>query len=513
MDPKFISDNYDLVIENEKKRNGSIDTVNQIMALYLELVRCDFMVSQLKRIKNLSGSLMKNKENPDSLDFNQDFWDTFKNNLYERSTMTIAINSLEKLKPSAIKELLKEVKRETSETESILKDTQNLIDRKSQTLGNFVPNKIHKFIPNTSYQTTEENPDIFAPGSPLYGHYVIEPNVKFSMVWTDNDDHTERTLYTSETPGHLFNLGSQALPLKGHHQLTIDLGLVLYDKPCEMSGSRAYAFVDYGVKLNRALINYALDFIDQKGYKMIETPHMMKYSALHKVAQLSDFKDSLYSVGDSDPSITNDINATNENKYLIATSEQPITALYMDQLVKSKELPIRHAGLSHCYRKEAGSHGADTLGIFRVHQFEKVEQFVVCEPERSWDEMSRMIKIASEFYDTLGLKYRIINVASNDINNACALKYDLEGYFPHSKKYRELVSCSNCTDYLTKKVHCKTDQQKYPHFLNSTLCANTRVLCCILETYQNPLNGNVDIPNVLIPYMNGITKLTPSLIR
>jgi seryl-tRNA synthetase len=121
--------------------------------------------------------------------------------------------------------------------------------------------------------------------------------------------------------------------------------------------------------------------------------------------------------------------------------------------------------------------------------------------------MARMIKISAEFCDTLGLKYRIINVASNDINNSAALKYDLEGYFPHQKKYRELVSCSNCTDYLSRKVHCKTDQLKHPHFLNSTLCANTRVICCILETYQNPITGDVDIPTILVPYMNGITCL------
>lgn len=150
-----------------------------------------------------------------------------------------------------------------------------------------------------------------------------------------------------------------------------------------------------------------------------------------------------------------------------------------------------YAGFSSCYRREAGSHGKDAWGIFRVHQFEKVEQFVICDPEKSWEEFDKMIGYSEEFYQSLGLPYRVVAIVSGALNNAAAKKYDLEAWFPFQTEYKELVSCSNCTDYQSRSLDIRygaktqTDTvKKYVHCLNSTLTATERALCCILENYQ-----------------------------
>ena len=175
-----------------------------------------------------------------------------------------------------------------------------------------------------------------------------------------------------------------------------------------------------------------------------------------------------------------------------------------------KNLPIKHAGFSTCFRKEAGSSGKDTLGIFRVHQFEKIEQFCITtnENNESWKLMEEMIKTSEEFYQSLGIEYRIINIVSGALNNAAAKKYDLEAWFPVSKCFKELVSCSNCTDYQSRNIECLIGQvdgegydkvKNYSHMLNATLCAVTRTMCCICETHQT--EKGVKIPDVLVSFV------------
>jgi len=178
----------------------------------------------------------------------------------------------------------------------------------------------------------------------------------------------------------------------------------------------------------------------------------------------------------------------------------------MDEWLEAKELPIKYAGISPCFRKEAGAHGKDVWGIFRVHQFEKVEQFVITTPEESWKMHEEMIKVSEEFYQSLGLPYRIVNIASGALNDAAAKKYDLEAWFPGYNSYRELVSCSNCTDYQSRSANIrlrsdksKDDTKKYVHMLNGTLSATERTMCCILENYQT--DKGVKVPEVLIPYV------------
>lgn len=259
-------------------------------------------------------------------------------------------------------------------------------------------------------------------------------------------------------------------------------------------GHRGYYLTGMGVLLNQALINYGLSFLVTRGYKAIQPSVLMSKEIMKETAQLSDFDDQLYKVIDGE-----------SEKYLIATSEQPISAFHRGETLLPKNLPLRYAGFSSCFRKEAGAHGRDEGGIFRVHQFEKIEQFCIVSPQESWTEQEKMITLSEEFYQSLQLPYQIINIVSGELNDSAAKKYDLEAWFPGSEKYRELVSCSNCTDYQSRRmkikygVRDKGEEIQYVHMLNSTLCATERTLCCIVENYQT--ETGIVIPDVLQPYM------------
>lgn len=207
---------------------------------------------------------------------------------------------------------------------------------------------------------------------------------------------------------------------------------------------------------------------------------------------------------------TNHDDPNADQSYLIATSEQPISGMYRKEWMEPKDLPIKYAGVSSCFRKEAGSHGKDVWGIFRVHQFEKVEQFCITNPEDSWNVLEEMILHSEKFYQSLELPYQVISIVSGALNDAAAKKYDLEAWFPGYEAYRELVSCSNCTDYQSRslEIRLRTPKDKdnkdkgkkdYVHMLNGTLCATERTLCCILENYQTP--EGVRVPKVLQPFV------------
>lgn len=227
---------------------------------------------------------------------------------------------------------------------------------------------------------------------------------------------------------------------------------------------------------------------------------------MQEVAQLSQFDEELYKVvgKGSEKADEKDI----EEKYLIATSEQPIAAFHRGEWIPEQNLPIRYAGISTCFRQEVGSHGRDTRGIFRVHQFEKVEQFCLTSPhdDSSWQMMDEMIDNAEKFCQSLGIPYRIVSIVSGALNHAAAKKLDLEAWFPGSAAFRELVSCSNCLEYQarrllvrygqTKKMNAQTD---YVHMLNATMCATTRVICALLEVHQT--ETGIRVPDVLKPYM------------
>ncbi|PSK39600.1 serine-tRNA ligase, cytoplasmic [Candidozyma pseudohaemuli] len=326
----------------------------------------------------------------------------------------------------------------------------------------------------------------------------------------DSMDEENNEIVRTWKPEGLSEIGQVAAATNApatlsHHEILLRLDGYDPERGVKIVGHRGYFLRQWGVFLNQALINYGLSFLYGKGYLPLQAPVMMNKEVMAKTAQLSQFDEELYKVMDGE-----------DEKYLIATSEQPISAYHSNEWFESpaEQLPIRYAGYSSCFRREAGSHGKDAWGIFRVHAFEKIEQFVLTEPEKSWEEFDRMIGASEEFYKSLGLPYRVVGIVSGELNNAAAKKFDLEAWFPFQKEYKELVSCSNCTDYQSRnlEIRCGIKQQnqsekKYVHCLNSTLSATQRALCCILENYQK--EDGLVVPEVLRKYIPGEPDFIP----
>jgi seryl-tRNA synthetase len=273
-----------------------------------------------------------------------------------------------------------------------------------------------------------------------------------------------------------------------------------------VAGGRGYFLKGALVFLEQACIQLALRILSKKDFTPLYTPFFMRKDVMQEVAQLNQFDDELYKVSGKSSEIAGD-EAVDE-KYLIATSEQPIAAFHRNEWLNPAELPIKYAGVSTCFRQEVGSHGRDTRGIFRVHQFEKVEQFVICSPleNESWAHFDEMIANAEEYCQALELPYHVVAIVSGELNNAAAKKLDLEAWFPASGAFRELVSCSNCLDYQARRLKVRYGQTKklnedtpFVHMLNATMCATTRVLCAILE--NNQVEDGIIVPNALTEFM------------
>jgi len=286
---------------------------------------------------------------------------------------------------------------------------------------------------------------------------------------------------------------------KDHIELGTSLDLIDLDRAAKVSGARFYFLKGDLVKMNHALIQLALDFLRKKNYTLIQTPYMINRKAMEGAVMLSDFGDVIYKIEDDD-------------LYMIGTSEHAMVAMHMEEIFDVKQLPIRYAGVSPCFRKEAGAHGKDTKGIFRVHQFEKVEQLILANPENSWSEHEKMMQNAEEFFKLLGIPYKIVLLCAADLGKISAKTYDLEAWMPGQNAYREVVSCSNCLDYQARRLGVKyrdkpNEESKFVHTLNSTLVATERTLVAILENYQTE-KGTVIVPEVLRPYMDGISEIS-----
>ena len=285
---------------------------------------------------------------------------------------------------------------------------------------------------------------------------------------------------------------------KDHVDIANSLGLLDIERAAKIAGSRFYFLKNELVKLNLALINYALDFLAEKGYTLAQPPFMIRKEAMEGAVILADFEDMIYKI-------------ENDDLYMIGTSEHAMASMHMNEILDGKDLPLRYASTSPCFRKEAGAHGKDTKGIFRVHQFEKVEQFVYSRPEESELQHERMLAITEEFYQKLGIPYRTILLCSADLGKTSSKTFDIEAWMPSQNAYREIVSCSNCTDFQARRLVTRfrdkiNEQTRYVHTLNSTLVATERTMACIMENYQTS-NGTVDIPDVLQQYMAGMKQI------
>jgi len=280
--------------------------------------------------------------------------------------------------------------------------------------------------------------------------------------------------------------------VKDHIDISEKLDLVDLERAAKVAGARFYYLKDDLVRLNQALIHYALEFLNEKNYSLVQPPYMINHQSMEGAIITDDFKEVIYKIED-------------EDLYMIGTSEHPMVAMHSGEIIEGKELPLRYAGISPCFRKEAGAHGRDQKGIFRVHQFEKIEQFVFARPEDSWKEHERMLAIAEEFYQKLEIPHRVMLLSSVDMGKISAKTYDLEAWMAGQNAYREIVSCSNCLDFQARRLKIRyrektNEETKYLHTLNSTLMATTRVLVSILENFQNK-DGHITIPKVLQKYM------------
>lgn len=289
---------------------------------------------------------------------------------------------------------------------------------------------------------------------------------------------------------------------RDHVDIATTLDLVDMERAAKVSGARFYFLKNALVMLNQALINFALEFLSTRGYTPVQPPYMIRNEPMSGAVILGDFQDVIYKI-------------EGEDLHMIGTSEHAIAGMHMNEILDGKSLPLKYAGYSSCFRKEAGAHGKDMKGIFRVHQFEKVEQFVYCRPEESWDEQDRMLVLAEEFVHQIGLPYRVMLLSSGDTGKISARTYDIEVWMAGQNAYRELVSCSNCLDYQARRLAIRfrdktNEDTRFVHTLNSTLVATERTMVGILEYYQTS-SGSVEIPEVLQKYMGGVKEIKPAV--
>ena len=279
-----------------------------------------------------------------------------------------------------------------------------------------------------------------------------------------------------------------------HIDLGLKCGLIDIEKAGRVAGARFYYLREDLVRLNHSLIQYGLDFVAKKGFQLYQPPYFLRRDIIAGAVALTDFEDVIYKI-------------EGEDLYLIPTAEHALLALHNDDIIDQPNLPLRYAGVSPCFRKEAGAHGRDTKGIFRVHQFEKVEMFLFSTPEDSWKLHEELVRNVEEFFQSLKIPHRVVNVCTGDLGTVAAKKYDLEAWLPGQGKYREMASCSNCTSYQAVRSRVRFREKtslptKYAHTLNSTLVATERAIVAIMENNQTH-DGTIEIPRVLQSYMNG----------
>jgi seryl-tRNA synthetase len=339
-----------------------------------------------------------------------------------------------------------QVSKELAELETL----QNKIELDYAKLVSTIPNLIHESVPIGNDATA--NQEIRKWGKPPQVDYKIQDHVDFST----------------------------------------SMDLVDLERAAKIAGARFYFLKNDLVKLNHALIQYAMDFLSQKNYTLVQPPYLINRDSMEGAIIAEDFENVIYKV-------------ENEDLYLIGTSEHAVAAMHSDEILDGADLPLRYAGVSPCFRKEAGAHGKDQKGIFRVHQFEKIEQFVFSRPEDSWKEHEQMLSIAEEFYQNLGIPYKVMLLSSGDMGKISAKTYDIEAWMGGQSAYREIVSCSNCLDFQARRLKIRfrdktNEQTQYLHTLNSTLVATTRTMVSIIENFQTK-DGHITIPQVLQKYI------------
>jgi len=365
----------------------------------------------------------------------------------QRNKLSQEINQLKKEKKDVSKQL-----KQASEIPEKLKALEEDLDLLNEQIHKKIiqiPNILHKSVPKGKDET--KNPEVKKVGKPK----------KF------------------------------AFELANHEDLAEQLKIADFDAGRIVSGQGFNYIFGQLAQLDNALQRYGVDFLIKKGFTLVVPPLMLNKKYLSGTVNLGDFKEVIYKV-------------ENEDLYLIGTAENPLIALMANKTLNKKELPIKLCAVTPCFRKEIGAHGVDTKGLFRMHQFNKVEQVVFANPHDSFKELETLQKITEEFFKSLDIPFRVIEICSGDLGDKQAKQYDVEAWFPRQKSYKEVTSASNCTDYQARKLNIKyTDgkEKEYVHILNNTMVATSRAMVAILENFQQK-DGSVKIPKALHKYLN-----------
>lgn len=315
----------------------------------------------------------------------------------------------------------------------------------------------------------------------LHTYLSVIPNIQAKDVPVGNQDKNKILGAKGKKPKISF-------PIRGHVELLENLGLLDMKRASKLSGSGFYLLKGELAQLERALINFMLDFHLKDGFTEVNSPQLVKGEALFGTGQLPKFEEDLYK--------------TQDDSYLLPTAEVALTNIYANEVLKEKDLPKKFVGFTQCYRTEAGKHGAETPGIFRLHQFEKVEMVYICKEEDSWKILEEMTKRAEKILVLLEIPYRKMLLATEDASFASAKTYDLETWSPALNKYLEVSSCSNCTDFQARRMNTRYQSKsglKFVHTLNGSGLATPRLLISLVENNQQR-DGSIKIPKVLWKY-------------
>ena len=318
------------------------------------------------------------------------------------------------------------------------------------------------------------------------------PNILHESVPFGKDDSDNVVIKTSGKKT------KRDFEIRHHGELAASLDLVDFERAVKISGTGFFYLKGELALLDLSLQRFAIDFLAKKGFILIQPPHLMRRKPYEGVTDLGDFETVMYKIQDDD-------------LFLIATSEHPMAAMFMGEILEEEKLPIKFVGASPCYRREIGKHGLDERGFFRVHQFNKIEQFVFCKPEESWKYFEEIAQNSQDLLKKLEIPFNVTNICTGDIGTVAAKKYDINGYSPREDKYIELMSCSNCTNYQARRLNIRyrkkgSMDKEVVHTINNTMLATTRFLRVFIENYQTK-KGTIEIPKVLQSYMNGLKEI------
>lgn len=385
---------------------------------------------------------------------------------------------------------------------TFVEGTQSKVKAKSKEVGMFMKSgqkeeaeKIKTEVSNLKTSMEESNSKLAVIQNKLDSLLAVIPNLLEENTPQGEDESFNVEVNRWGKP-RVFDF-----PIKDHADLGEELGMLDFEKAAQLTGSRFCVYKKDLARMERALANFMLDFHQDHGYEEIIPPYIVNEQTLYGTGQLPKFEDDLFKLTLED-----------KNWYLIPTSEVPVTNLKANEMFDPSELPFKYTAFTPCFRSEAGSHGRDTRGLIRVHQFNKVEMVNITHPEKSDETLNEMVKSAETILEKLNLPYRTVRLCTGDIGFGAQKTFDMEVWVPSQETYREISSCSNCGEFQARRASIRFKKQgekpQFAHTLNGSGLAVGRTLVAILENYQNE-DGSITIPEVLKSYMRGQEKINP----